>query len=715
MNRVEAERLLRQADAAFRNGEFAAVLDATSVVLAHWPEHPGARTLRANARLKLESWQEAIEDLSRLLAINPTHAKLRRALSVCWLRIGNAHKAERALEVAGDAYRKALAADPTNTDARFNLGVLLLEGNDPKAAIEELHRVVAAQPEDFAAHLKLAEARIAGSDRARAAADLVSLASKLRAQDHLQECARLLLAAADVAHAKTVVARTIDHAGGKITPWVLSFCRELRRHADVGASRELLTRLRPHVTDPGDRLRIDLAYALGLPSVYPDRETLLATRRDFLHRLDEFVATYPPTRVVTLAPPPDALLWDNFLLAYQGENDREPQRKMGHWLSACLGALLPSDSTSHRRTRAKPRIALVSSRFHECTVGSYFASWVRRLGGSGRYEVILVHVGTYRDRLSEHLTTLVQGELSLDGPLVENVRRLRELAPDLILYPELGMDFRVLGLAALRLAPRQLCAWGHPVTSGLPTIDAFLSCRDMEPADAAEHYTEPLHLLPGLGTQYLTPALPSPTDRAALGLPTDRTLYLVPQSLFKLHPDNDAVYAEIAHRDPAAAFVFFATDKESMLVFVTRLEQAFSRMGLSARRHLVFLPVLSRADYLRVNLASDVMLDSLHWSGGNTSLDALLAGLPVVTCPGRFMRGRQSLAMLRALHCEELIAADPSQLASLAVAVAQDSERREGLAQRIRLHYPELTQSEGPLAILEESIESMLSETAATV
>ena len=62
-------------------------------------------------------------------------------------------------------------------------------------------------------------------------------------------------------------------------------------------------------------------------------------------------------------------------------------------------------------------------------------------------------------------------------------------------------------------------------------------------------------------------------------------------------------------------------------------------------------------DYLRVNLACDAMLDTLHWSGGNTTLDALACGLPVVTLPGAFMRGRQSAAMLRAVGADDLIAA----------------------------------------------------------
>jgi CRISPR-associated protein Csy1 len=168
---------------------------------------------------------------------------------------------------------------------------------------------------------------------------------------------------------------------------------------------------------------------------------------------------------------------------------------------------------------------------------------------------------------------------------------------------------------------------------------------------------------------------------------------------------------EIAHRDPESVLVFFAGAEDgARRAFRERLQHAFAAAGIAPEQHVLFLPTRARADYLRVNLACDVMLDSLHWSGGNTSLDALHAGLPVVTCPGRFMRGRQSMAMLRHLDCTELVAETPHQLAKLAIDVAHDRARRTALAARIRLHLPAFTQSEAPLAALDAVLRGLLAE-----
>ena len=71
----------------------------------------------------------------------------------------------------------------------------------------------------------------------------------------------------------------------------------------------------------------------------------------------------------------------------------------------------------------------------------------------------------------------------------------------------------------------------------------------------------------------------------------------------------------------------------------------------------------------------DVLVDTLRWSGGNTSLDALAAALPIVTLPGRYLRGRQSAAMLRIIGLPQLIANDVGHMAEIAVDVAHDSAK----------------------------------------
>jgi predicted O-linked N-acetylglucosamine transferase (SPINDLY family) len=700
---------LERARAAFASADFATVFACADDALVEEPTLLEARVLRVNAALKLERWQEAIPDLERLIAAQPQQTKLRRSLSVCWLRIGNAFKAQGDSARSEQAYRQAADADPQNFDALYNLGSLILESGRATEALPMLQRVVNDAPKDAAATLGLAEAHIAIGQDDHAAALLTRVAAQSPTREQLQQCGELLIGAGSLESAKAL-AKDLIQNHPSIGPWVRKFCRLLRNNGDLDGSRNLLDLLRRLTQDPSESLRIDVADALGLPSTYADQLTLDTVRADFLARLDELVETYTPQHLAATSPTADALLWDNFYLAYQGENDRAAQTRFGDWLARSLGVLLPPFATPQSRARVRqPRLAMVSSRFHDCTVGAYFSSWIEWLGNSG-WDLILVHVGGVRDHVTERLAKSADGELTLNGTTAENAQKLHLLHADLILYPELGMDYRTLALAAQHLSPHQACAWGHPVTTGLPTIDVFFSCAEMEPSGATDHYSERLMLLPGLGTRYLSPQIPAASSRSALGLPTRGTLYLVPQSLFKLHPGNDNVFVDIAKSDADAKLVFFTgIDRGVLRVFRARLAHAMKEAGINADERVQFLPMRSRSEYMRVNQACDVMLDSLHWSGGNTTLDALHARLPVVTCPGRFMRGRQSSAMLRRVDCAELIAESPQQLAALAVEVAHDRSRREKVSSRIGAHLANLTEADEPLRVLEMMLKQILS------
>ena len=228
----------------------------------------------------------------------------------------------------------------------------------------------------------------------------------------------------------------------------------------------------------------------------------------------------------------------------------------------------------------------------------------------------------------------------------------------------------------------------------------------MEPQDAAPHYRERLVTLPGLGTHYNIPAARGEGTRGEFGLPEDARLYLVPQSLFKIHPDNDALLAEVMARDAKGRLVVFAAHYEAInAAFKGRLVESLARHGLQLDERVIFLPYMTHAQYLRVNHVADVMLDTLHWSGGNTTLDALAAGLPLVTLPGGFMRGRQSAAMLRLIGVDDLVAADRGDYIDKAVKIAADRELRASLAARIQEGLPTLFNRDEPIRELENFLE----------
>jgi CRISPR-associated protein Csy1 len=177
--------------------------------------------------------------------------------------------------------------------------------------------------------------------------------------------------------------------------------------------------------------------------------------------------------------------------------------------------------------------------------------------------------------------------------------------------------------------------------------------------------------------------------------------------LWKIHPDNDALFAELLAANRDALLILFSGRHPAVTdQFMRRLERAFAAHGLSVRERVRVLPQVAHDDYLRINLLCDAMLDTLHWSGGNTSLDALACGLPVVTLPGPYMRGRQSAGMLGILGATELIARDRADYLAIAARLCADPGWRGELAATIRGAHDRLFDVSTAIQALQELLQS---------
>jgi predicted O-linked N-acetylglucosamine transferase (SPINDLY family) len=235
-------------------------------------------------------------------------------------------------------------------------------------------------------------------------------------------------------------------------------------------------------------------------------------------------------------------------------------------------------------------------------------------------------------------------------------------------------------LAFSRLAPVQLASWGHPVTTGIPAIDCFVSHALCEDGDTAAQYSERLLQMPAAVpyTRYRRPSYPGRRrERQDFGLPDARTLYLVPHALFKLTPDFVAVLRALLAADPGALFVFAGPAPRAWCDVV---RGRLAPMGTTA--NLRFLGALSPGDFLELLRLGDVLLDSFHFGGGNTTAEALFAGTPIVTLPGRLMRGRFTYAWLRHAGVDDGIAQSADDYVARALRFGGDAELRRHVRAR---------------------------------
>lgn len=591
-------------------------------------------------------WDEAAVCYQAALDRDPAHFRARNNL-------GNALKARGDLAGATRAYFEAHQGAPTEVTILVNLGNCLLELGQTEQAGQVFKAALDLEPHRADLHNGLGRVQ--------------------QAQGHFDQALHTYRLALD---ADPDFSLALNNIG------VVQL--ELNATDEALASFERLLARHP------EDLEAQFNRALSLPVVYKSEVELLRFRTHCQKHLTELAASLeqetdasPARRERVL----DALSRRSpFYLQYQGMDDRKTQEAFGRMLTLAAQRGLPPFVDRRPRGRTRLRVGFASSLFRNHTVGKLMLGFLEHRDRT-QVEVYTYFLGQEEQSLTQRYRALSDGFRCVQPNVHACLNAMRRDALDCMIFGEVAMT-PVLGLvAAARVAPLQLLFWGHPVTSGIPTMDVAISAEDMEPAGGAEQYTEALLTLPGMGLTYDRPQLPdAPASRSSFELPEDSVVYLSCQSLYKYHPSWDRVYAGLAARVPGAKLVFLEhpTSPAITRVFQQRLMGAFLKERLDWRKFCVFLPHLSQSDYFALNRVADVFLDTPLWSGGNTTLEALACNLPVVTLPGPTMRSRHSTAMLKALGLTELIADSAEGYMEIAARLGQDHGWREAIRAQVR-------------------------------
>jgi predicted O-linked N-acetylglucosamine transferase (SPINDLY family) len=707
-----------------RAGRLAEAARCYEHALAAHPSHPDALHFLGVVRHQQGDHEGALKLIERAIAGNPHDANYL-------INRGEALRALTRFEDARRSYESALALDPRSGAALFNLGIVLGELGRHEEAAACYRRLTQLAPQQAEAHFALGNALCALGRHEQALAPyrqaveirpdfvdaLYSLGIALGALGRFEEAAasfrRLLAVTPKQANVHILLGDTlrslnkdeeaaacyrqaIDLRPDSIEAWD-GLQRALRQMDRIEEAKTALGRL---IALAPKRIESRWAQTQLLPVVYESEEEIDRCRRLYTQNLAALEAT-----VEALRTPDDieaafkaASDITNFYLAYQGEDDRALQEQYGRLLHRIMRTQFPAWANAappaRRSGEKRLRVGFVSGFFYYHTVIRLFRHWLLKLDRT-RFWIAGVHTGPKADPFTEELRgacdTFIERPLKARdsaSDVAELYARIAALDLDVIVFPELGMHAPTMLLAALRLAPIQCVAIGHPVTSGLPTVDYFLSGELIEPPGAEAHYSETLVRLPNASVSYERPRLPPPTrTRRDFGIDEQAVVYLSCQSPFKYLPRHDHVFADIATQVPNSQFVFvsFLRDKQPAVHarYEKRIRAVFAARGLEADRRCVFQPVLVRGDFLELNRLSDISLDTFEWSGGNTIYEAIACGLPVLSCPGRFMRGRVGAAILTQMGMAELVASSKTDYIERAVALGRDAEMRAAVRAKI--------------------------------
>lgn len=264
--------------------------------------------------------------------------------------------------------------------------------------------------------------------------------------------------------------------------------------------------------------------------------------------------------------------------------------------------------------------------------------------------------------------------------LYQAVELIRSKRPDVVYYTEPAWDFSQTIMTLFRTAPVQCTSWMSPGTSGLETMDYFLSSTCMERDDAQNQYSEKLENCVTFPSWIKNIPLPEPVPRSNFGLEDDWVVYSCLQNLMKFHPDFDRVVAEILRRNPKAHLVLLSAKERQGLA--ERLMNRFEKHIPDVMERIWVFPELSNQDFLLLLQSCDIALDPIYYGGGTTAYQALAAGLPVVTMPGERMVGRITAGLYGLLDINDTVTNSVDEYIDKAVALGADPAWRQDIKQR---------------------------------
>ena len=467
--------------------------------------------------------------------------------------------------------------------------------------------------------------------------------------------------------------RTAIARGGEDARAWSGLARVLERADRLEEAREACDRA--IAAGAGDGLRF--RRATMLPTVYESVDHVAAARRDFAEGIAGL-----RREGLDLPDPAASISRVALCLAYQGCNDRDLMVELGAlFRDACpaLSFVAPHVRDDPRRN-GRLKLGFVSRFLYEQTVGSLMEGLIAAIDPA-RFEVHVIAPLRPGDPTWERIAAAAHSVHALPGTLEEARRVLAAAELDALVFAGIGMDSLLYFLAFGRYARVQAVTWGHPVTTGLPTLDLYLSARDAETAEADSHYSEALVRLERPSIRYERPAHDAVRNsRTAFNLPEGVTLYGCLQTVFKYHPEFDAVLRAVLEGDPDARLVLL-TDPADPLY--ERLRERLRRsLGDSARRTMM-IPQVARPAFQSLLGQIDVLLDPLHFGGGQTTLEAIAAGTPVVTLPSPYRRGRLSLAYLSQAGVTDTVASDVEDYVARAHALGRDPAARAALGARL--------------------------------
>lgn len=300
----------------------------------------------------------------------------------------------------------------------------------------------------------------------------------------------------------------------------------------------------------------------------------------------------------------------------------------------------------------KIKIAFASSTWRHHTIMKLFKNWIIKINKE-KFDINIIDFQSIRDENYFEISKKVSKVILTNGNIENDIKKIRNENFNFLIYLDNHICRESVLLSTFKLAERQACTWGHPMTSGSKNIDFFLSSELMENDSSQKQYIEKLIKLKNLSVYYEYPKFKEDASTKIFFDDKYSSIGML-QSLHKIQPFEDKIYAEIINSNKNVKIYFLESETPQHSEILKKRIEKFIINKKDINR-INFLPRCNNNTFLNYAFNCDFLIDCPSWSGGNTHLEALSVNKPIITIEGNLLRQNHTTGLLKRINIQSLI------------------------------------------------------------
>ena len=585
-----------------------------------------------------ENLDEAIINYRKSIKINPDYAEVHNNLGGAFYKL-------KKYDESIDSYQRAIQIKPNFAQAHNNLGIVFKELGKFNKSIDSYQRAIQIKPNYAEAYKNFGNV-------------LVRVNKIDEAISNYEKAIKI--------NASTT--ETLKKVG--------NFLKQSGKIDEARKCFNKLFKLKPN--DVGYKINSEQLIA---PLVQSVKEI------DFFR--DEYVKSLETLKKYKyLTEKPADIIGVNFFnLAYHAKDNLEIMVKTAKLFKQIIPSInYASKNINKPKKQKKIKVGFISEFLTRHTIGKLFGGLIKNIDRKKFYVIIFHTSKTEGSQIKNKIDNSANKIVNLSNNIKEQQQQVEEENLDIVFYPDIGMSSTTYFLAFSRFAPVQIVSWGHPETTGINTIDYFLSSKLFETVNTGKKYSERLICLNQFPLYYEPPEnLGVIKNRIELRLPEKTRLYGCPQSLFKLHPDFDIILSQILYQDPEANIILIGGEGVEKF-WIESLKKRWLKNFPILNKKVLFTKRLPLLDFVSLCNCVEVLLDPLHFGGGNSFLESMLTGTPTITMPSTHLKSNITAAAYRQMKISNPpIVKNSKEYVDLAIKLAKDNNKNQSLREESKI------------------------------